>query len=97
MTSELEYYSSVFSNYSKIKKVDDEAIKELFVNDSILKLMDIAKDIKSDVFFQNALTIVSCLYHDENLDNFQNEGKSSKELDSKEKDKLASILKAEFL
>ncbi|MBN1801069.1 MAG: hypothetical protein JW891_06140 [Candidatus Lokiarchaeota archaeon] len=87
----------MFSNYSKIKKVGDETIKELFVNDSILKLIEVAKDIKSDVFFQNALTIVSCLYHDENLDNFQNEGKSSKELDSEEKDELALILKSEFL
>ncbi|MFX1236707.1 MAG: hypothetical protein ACFFAS_15010 [Promethearchaeota archaeon] len=96
MTSELEYYSNIFDNYSKIQDIDSETIKELFFNDSIIKLIEASKDIESEVFFQNALKIVSCLYHDTNINNYENQGKSADDLDSDEKSMLSSILKEEF-
>jgi len=95
VVSEYDFYSMVFDNYSKLKNCIDEDQKAYFFQDSIEKLIEISRELNNEVFLQNAMMIISCLYHDKNIDNYEDISQDMETL--KKKDQVLAksfILKA---
>ena len=57
-----------------------------------MELIKAAGEIESDVFIQNALLILSCLYNDREIERYNYESKDIKDLDDSEREILASLL-----
>lgn len=94
--SEYDYYSLVFDNYLALENHLNSDKKTYFFQDSIYKLMEINHDLENEVFFQNAMIIISCLYHDKKVDDYETESQDIEDLEDKEKQLARSLLKQAF-
>ncbi len=92
MIKELDYYTGIFDNFSKLNDILDDTEKEFFVNHSLMELIKAAGEIESEVFLQNALLILSCLYNDREIEKYNYESKDIEELDESEREVLVSLL-----
>ncbi|MFX1276624.1 MAG: hypothetical protein ACFFBP_05400 [Promethearchaeota archaeon] len=93
MIREYDFYSFVFNNYLQLEKNLDAETKDHFFEDSIYKLIEVTREIESEVFFQNAMLIIACLYHDRNIDKYDYSGKDINDLNTNEKHVAYSIIK----
>ncbi len=96
MIKELDYYTGVFDQFSKVDDILDETKIESFVNQSITELKKTAQVTESEVFVQNALLILSCLYNDHEIERYNYESKDIKDLNDSERESLTSLLCEEF-
>ena len=96
MIKELDYYRGIFDNFSRMNDLLDDTEKECFVNHSLSELIKAAGEIESDVFIQNALMILSCLYNDREIERYNYESKDIADLDDCERAILSSVLYEEF-
>jgi len=96
MIKELDYYTSIFDNFSKMDDILDDSEKEFFINNSLNELIKAAGNIESEVFLQNALLILSCLYNDREIERYNYESKDLEDLDDSEREILGSLLCEEF-
>lgn len=96
MIKELDYYTSIFDNFSKMDEILDDTEVEFFVNKSITELKKTAEETGSKVFLQNALLILSCLYNDREIERYIYESKDIEDLDDSERELLESLLREEF-
>lgn len=92
MIKELDYYTSIFDNFSKLNDILDDTEKEFFINHSLMELIKAAGEIESDVFIQNALLILSCLYNDREIERYNYESKDIEDLNDAERDIVVSLL-----
>jgi len=92
VVSEYDFYSMVFDNYSKLKNCINEDQKASFFQDSIEKLIEIARELNNEVFLQNAMMIISCLYHDKNIDNYEDESQDIEKLKNSDKELVKSLI-----
>jgi hypothetical protein len=96
LIKELDYYTGVFDNFSKMDDILDYTEVEFFVNQSITELKKTAEDADSEVFVQNALLVLSCLYNDREVEMYNHESKDIGDLDDSERKILDSLLCKEF-
>ena len=96
MIKELDYYTSIFDNFSKMDDILDDTQVAFFVDQAITELKKVANDTESEVFIQNALLILSCLYNDREIERYNYESKEIEELDESEREILGSLLCDEF-
>ncbi len=96
MIKELDYYTSIFDNFSKMDDILDDTEVAFFVDQAITELKKVAEDTKNEVFVQNALLILSCLYNDREIERYNYESKDIEDLDESEREILGSILCDEF-
>ena len=97
MIKELDFYTSIFDNFSKLNNILDDTEKEFFINHSLAELIKAANEIGSEVFVQNALLILACLYNDREIERYNYESKDIEDLNGTEKEILDSLLCEEFL
>ena len=96
MIKELDYYTNIFDNFSKMDDILDDTQVVFFVDQAITELKKVAKDTESEVFVQNALLILSCLYNDREIEKYNYESKEIEELDEFEREILEALLCEEF-
>ena len=96
MIKELDYYTSIFDNFSKMDDILDDTEVAFFVDQAITELKKVAEDTKNEVFVQNALLILSCLYNDREIERYNYESTDIDDLDDNEREILGSILCDEF-
>ena len=96
MIKELDYYTSIFDNFSKMDDILDDTEVAFFVDQAVTELKKIAEDTKNEVFVQNALLILSCLYNDREIERYNYESKDIEDLDESEREILGSLLCDEF-
>ena len=92
VVSEHDFYSIVFDNYSKLQNCIDDDEKAYFFQNSIGKLIEVARELDNDVFLQNAMMIISCLYHDNNIDNYESESQDIESLEDTDKETARSLI-----
>ena len=96
MIKELDYYTNIFDNFSKMDDILDDTEVAFFVDQAITELKKVAEDTKNEVFVQNALLILSCLYNDREIERYNYESKDIEDLNESEREILASLLCDEF-
>ena len=96
MIKELSYYTSIFDNFSKMDDILDDTEVAFFVDQAITELKKVAEDTKNEVFVQNALLILSCLYNDREIERYNYESKDIEDLNESEREILGSLLCDEF-
>ena len=74
----------------------DDTEVAFFVDQAITELKKVAEDTKNEVFVQNALLILSCLYNDREIERYNYESKDIEDLNESEREILASLLCDEF-
>ncbi len=92
VVSEHDFYSNVFDNYSKLEGCINDDEKANFFQDSFAKLLEVARELENEVFLQNAMMIMSCLYHDKNIDHYESESQDLETLKETEKELARSLI-----
>jgi hypothetical protein len=96
MIEELDYYTCVIDNFSKMDDILDDTEVEFFVEQAITELKKVADNTESEVFVENALLILSCLYNDREVEKYNYESKDIEDLDDSEREVLEVLLCEEF-
>lgn len=90
--SEHDFYSIVFDSYSKLESSINDDDRANFFQDSFVKLLEVARELDNDVFLQNAMMIMSCLYHDKNIDHYESESQNLEALEEMDKELARSLI-----